>query len=295
MSGTGQNVEAAFDARPKPYVFVLMPFDRAFTDVYQLGIRPACEKAGAYAERLDDQIFTESMLQRIYTQIAKADVIVADMTGRNPNVFYEVGYAHALGKVVILLTRDREDIPFDLKHYRHIVYENVTSLIPQLETSVEWATQQSIGRRQPKEPITIWCGTESLRQRPVIERVLSPETIKHGYGTFALRLTLENSDRLHRTDFDLALWMSGQDVTTIRWGDRECKPKRHPDGRRFFDLDVSISLMPEQFIECGGLFTLDKQFLDSMVNGPKAIHPVMQVLTDSGSYNYPFSVMVKLR
>jgi len=44
------------------------------------------------------------------------------MTGRNPNVFYEVGYAHALGKTVILLTRNTDDIPFDLKHYPHIIY-----------------------------------------------------------------------------------------------------------------------------------------------------------------------------
>ena len=104
MSETDQNREMILDTKPKPIVFVLMTFDKAFTDVYQLGIKVACDKAGAYAERLDEQLFGESMLQRIYNQIAKADVIVADMTGRNPNVFYEVGYAHALGKVVILLT-----------------------------------------------------------------------------------------------------------------------------------------------------------------------------------------------
>ncbi len=44
------------------------------------------------------------------------------MTGRNPNVFYEVGYAHALGKIVLLLTQNAEDIPFDLKHRPHTVY-----------------------------------------------------------------------------------------------------------------------------------------------------------------------------
>ena len=109
MSGTEQ--QAIPDTRPKPFVFVLMPFDPAFIDVYQLGIKTACERAGAYAERPDEQIFTESILQRIYNQIAKADVIVADMTDRNPNVFYEVGYAHALGKVVVLLTQNKDDIP----------------------------------------------------------------------------------------------------------------------------------------------------------------------------------------
>ena len=132
---------------PKPFVFVLMPFDREFDDVYQLGIKPACEKAGAYAERLDQQIFTESMLDRIYNQISKADVIVSDMSGRNPNVFYETGYAHALGKTVILLTKTADDIPFDLRHYKHIIYAGrISDLIPQLEGAVTWAIQQSTNK-----------------------------------------------------------------------------------------------------------------------------------------------------
>jgi len=111
------------DTTPKPFVFVLMPFEASFNDVYELGIKPASESAGAYCERLDEQIFDESMLARIYNQVAKADLVVADMTSRNPNVFYEVGYAHALGKTVILLTKNADDIPFDLKHYPHIVYQ----------------------------------------------------------------------------------------------------------------------------------------------------------------------------
>ncbi len=78
---------------PKPFVFVLMPFATDFDDIYEIGIKEAAETAGAYAERLDKQMFAENILQRMYNQINKADVLVADMTGRNPNVFYEVGYA----------------------------------------------------------------------------------------------------------------------------------------------------------------------------------------------------------
>ena|ERR1035437_7115482 len=89
---------------PKPFVFVLMPFDSSFDDIYKLGIKAACHDAGAYCERVDEQILDESMLERIYNQIYKADIIVADMTGKNPNVFYEAGYAHALGKSTILMT-----------------------------------------------------------------------------------------------------------------------------------------------------------------------------------------------
>jgi hypothetical protein len=108
--------------KPKPFCFVLMPFDSSFNDIYEFGIKGACEDAGLYCERVDEQIFVGSMLERIYNQIARADLLVADMTGKNPNVFYEVGYAHALGKNVVLLTSVAQDIPFDLKHFPHIVY-----------------------------------------------------------------------------------------------------------------------------------------------------------------------------
>jgi nucleoside 2-deoxyribosyltransferase len=111
------------DTAPKKFVFVLMPFADAFRDIYEVGIKPACRDAGAYCERVDEQIFHESILEQVYNQISKADLIVADMTGRNANVFYEVGYAHALNKKTILLTKQSNDMPFDLQHYPHIVYE----------------------------------------------------------------------------------------------------------------------------------------------------------------------------
>ncbi len=125
--------------RPKYFVFVLMPFEDSFTDIYKLGIQATCKEIGAYCERIDEQIFQESILERIYNQISKADLIIADMSGRNPNVFYEVGYAHALGKNVILLTQNTNDIPFDLKHYPHIVYENkIVKLKEELSRRVRW-------------------------------------------------------------------------------------------------------------------------------------------------------------
>ncbi len=124
---------------PKPFVFVLMPFDPVFDDVYKLGIKAAAIEAGGYCERVDEQIFEERMLDRIYNQINKADVIIADLTGKNPNVFYETGYAHALEKKVILLTQHSEDIPFDLKHHYHIVYEgSITNLKDELTRRLKW-------------------------------------------------------------------------------------------------------------------------------------------------------------
>jgi len=131
---------ATASTKPKPFVFVLMPFKPEFNDIYELGIKAACKAAGAYCERVDEQLYQGSMLERIYNQIAKADVLVADTTGKNPNVYYEVGYAHALGKHVMLMTQDANDIPFDLQHHRHIVYGGkITDLKKALTRDLKWA------------------------------------------------------------------------------------------------------------------------------------------------------------
>ncbi len=139
--------------RPKPFIFVLMPFDPEYDDIYKFGIKGAANEVGAYVERLDEQIFSEGMLDRIFNQISRADVIVADMTGRNPNVFYEVGYAHALGKIVILLTQATADIPFDLKHRQHTAYGgSIEKLKKELIPRLQWAIAES--RRISKGELT---------------------------------------------------------------------------------------------------------------------------------------------
>ena len=116
------------------FTFVLMPFSSEFDDIYKLGIKETSKSCGVRAERLDEQLFGEGMLDRIYRQIDVADFVIADLSERNPNVFYELGYAHAKDKICILLTKDTADIPFDLKHKRHIhcptqILHNFTQLL----------------------------------------------------------------------------------------------------------------------------------------------------------------------
>lgn len=121
------------------FAFVLMPFDSTYDDIYKLGIKAVAEELNFKAERVDEQIFREGILDRIYRQIEGADVVIADMSDQNPNVFYEVGYAHAKNKTCIHLTKTSSDIPFDLKHHRHIVYENsITSLKEKLKAELSW-------------------------------------------------------------------------------------------------------------------------------------------------------------
>ena len=62
-------------------------------------------------------------MSEIWNAICASQIVIADCTGRNPNVFYEIGVAHTVGKPVILLTQIVEDVPFDLRHIRFIKYE----------------------------------------------------------------------------------------------------------------------------------------------------------------------------
>lgn len=95
-------------------------------------------------------------MERIYRQIDVADIIIADMTGQNPNVFYEVGYAHAKGKLCILLTSNADDIPFDLKHRRHIVYkESIKSLKDKVLEELTWAKGEIENIRKSRIKVTL--------------------------------------------------------------------------------------------------------------------------------------------
>jgi hypothetical protein len=73
----------------------------------------------------------------VVATIRRAQIIIADLTGQNANVFYEVGIAHAIGKPVLLLTQSIDDVPFDLRHRRILVYEFTPDGCKVLEESIE--------------------------------------------------------------------------------------------------------------------------------------------------------------
>jgi len=121
----------------QPHTFVVMPFAAEFQDVYILGIREVAEKLGFVVERADDIEHNEAILQVIQERIRDTDAIIADTTGRNPNVFYEIGYAHALNKPTILISRRGPPLPFDVQSMNIIMYENIVELRERLENRIK--------------------------------------------------------------------------------------------------------------------------------------------------------------
>src|SRR5579863_4149505 len=106
--------------------FVMMPFAPPIGDYYSKIYEPAIEKAGLKAVRADDDIFgTGKIIDQIWNGITSAKVLIAELTHRNPNVYYELGLAHALKKPVVLVCSNEQDVPFDLKHIRVIYYDTL--------------------------------------------------------------------------------------------------------------------------------------------------------------------------
>lgn len=103
----------------------MMPFDAAFNVVYA-SVREAADNVGLRCLRADDIWENNEIVQDVVSPslIDRSRIVICDCTGRNPNVFYEAGIAHTLGRDAILITQSEHDIPFDLRHLRYVKYLN---------------------------------------------------------------------------------------------------------------------------------------------------------------------------
>lgn len=122
----------------KPVAFVVMQFTEEFNNLYKEVIKPICEDFGYEVERADEFYTSTPILNDIIKSIKNSSIIIAEITPDNPNVFYEVGYAHAINKPTILLSeKKREKLPFDISGFRTLFYENSISGKSQVEKSLK--------------------------------------------------------------------------------------------------------------------------------------------------------------
>lgn len=113
-------------------IFLLMPFNPDYTETYKT-VKDVCQEAGFRCLRGDEKTVSGEILPHILQEIVRARLVIADITGRNPNVFYELGIAHALGKPVLLISQTSQDIPFDISHVRVLTYRSSNQLAASLK------------------------------------------------------------------------------------------------------------------------------------------------------------------
>jgi hypothetical protein len=122
-----------------PDVLVLMPFSTEFLPIYEDHMKSVVERAGYSVARVDDFFSDASIINNIWELINASRVIIADCTTRNPNVFYEIGLAHVVGKPVVFVTQRKEDVPFDIGHLRYIQYQYTPRGMQEFESDLDKA------------------------------------------------------------------------------------------------------------------------------------------------------------
>lgn len=124
---------------PKTHdVAIMMPFQPEFDPVYD-AIKAACDGAVAIPRRVDEIYRPSKIADDIFTTIVQSRLVICDITGRNPNVLYEAGLAHANNIQVIMIAQSDGDIPFDLRHFRYFTYLNNGEGLRKLQAKLERA------------------------------------------------------------------------------------------------------------------------------------------------------------
>jgi len=138
----GSFESAGVGSRDKPHVFVVMPINPDTEDRYYYGIGPAVRAAGFLCERIDIKAFTGDIMSTIRQRIASAAFVVADLSGANPNVYLEVGYAWGRGVPTILLCGAVEELAFDVRGEKCLLFKSIKALETALSAELEILAKQ---------------------------------------------------------------------------------------------------------------------------------------------------------
>jgi hypothetical protein len=121
--------------------FMIMPFSQQFQSIYVDYIKPVVESFSLKMRRGDDFFTDRNIIDEIWSAIARCRFVIADCTGRNANVFYELGISHTLGKPTILLAQTLSDLPFDIQGRRAIIYEDRSGGLKVLQAKLKEAIE----------------------------------------------------------------------------------------------------------------------------------------------------------
>lgn len=129
----------------RDFVFYVGPFSEEYTNIYNNYIYSPIKGSGLRIQRADEIFGTMPVMDDIWNILNESSIVIAEVTGRNPNVMYEIGMAHTVGKKVIIITQNSEDIPFDLRHHRYIVYKNSKESLPALQSKLIATINHELG------------------------------------------------------------------------------------------------------------------------------------------------------
>ena len=183
-----------------------MPFAAALTEVYTQVYKPVCAANGLECWRVDEISRPGSITRDIVEGILDADLIIADLTGRNANVFYELGIAHAVSNKTIMTAQKPEDVPFDLQTYRVIFYQQTISGSRDLRADVDRAIKslvQALDRtNNPVQDVAAKRSFFGRRTRTPLVKVVSLGTYSSQIEGYLRDHGIVYAEDLPRLDLD---------------------------------------------------------------------------------------------
>lgn len=108
----------------QPTAFVVMQFSQPYNELHSEVIVPVCNELGIKTVRADEMLGPGLIIQDVITSLIESSIIIAEITPKNPNVFFEVGYAFALKKPMVFIAKRGETLPFDISGFRTLFYED---------------------------------------------------------------------------------------------------------------------------------------------------------------------------
>ena len=114
----------------------LCPFSEPFNSIYKNHVKITVESQNHTIFRVDEIFGEDPILDKIWYYICSSELVLVDVTGRNPNVMYVLGMAHTIGKPILIISQRIEDVPFDMRHYQYIIYEYTERGCKELEEKI---------------------------------------------------------------------------------------------------------------------------------------------------------------
>ncbi len=178
--------------------FIVLPSDRRLTGLYEYVIAPAVASVGLTAVRTDDFVNNEPLGTYVRSALEEALLVIADVSGRNPTVLFELGIAYALGKPILILAQETREIPFDVQHYRSFTYRpddlrGYGMLRSNLERAMQIIVDEEL-RRTGSKPVAQETAEQSQKR---LEGILNWVSKAQGAGNHrqAARLLQEEAIR----------------------------------------------------------------------------------------------------
>ena len=171
--------------------FVIMSLSPESDSIYKMAIKPTVEALGMKCVRIDDVYEGQPIVTTILSTLQKAELVIVDITQKDPNVFYELGFAHATKDNVIIISKAPEYLPFDLELMRLIVYDNTAPGIKNLKLKLE--KEIEILRRKP----------DSFEYELLVNKELRPEARKLYFNVnhyHSLLVQTQNEKRISKRE-----------------------------------------------------------------------------------------------